>query len=247
MKFAKLILAGAISTALGFGAQSATAATVTSMTIEEIGAASGGVGTSAVSSNLGGIFYFATAGSIPNGDDTAASTFGGAPNIANGTTQSTITPGFEFGGVGAGFLFQPNSCGASPGTACTPSSPTGLAATYSSSTLSINLSDWGGYYTPFATQFPLGPDGVADPLVVSASALGAGGLAANQFYYTADWTHSITTAEGGFAFGGQIADWHLEGIGTIQTQTAVPVPAAVWLFGSGLVGLCGVARRKRQL
>ena len=25
---------------------------------------------------------------------------------------------------------------------------------------------------------------------------------------------------------------------------AVPVPAAVWLFGSGLIGLMGIARRK---
>jgi len=29
-----------------------------------------------------------------------------------------------------------------------------------------------------------------------------------------------------------------------MTVTAVPVPAAVWLFGSGLLGLVGVARRK---
>jgi hypothetical protein len=28
-------------------------------------------------------------------------------------------------------------------------------------------------------------------------------------------------------------------------QTVVPVPAAVWLFGSGLLGLIGVAKRKR--
>jgi len=27
------------------------------------------------------------------------------------------------------------------------------------------------------------------------------------------------------------------------TISAVPVPAAIWLFGSGLVGLMGVARR----
>ena len=28
--------------------------------------------------------------------------------------------------------------------------------------------------------------------------------------------------------------------------TVVPVPAAVWLFGSGLIGLAGVVRRKRN-
>ena len=28
------------------------------------------------------------------------------------------------------------------------------------------------------------------------------------------------------------------------TLNPVPVPAAVWLFGSGLIGLVGVARRK---
>ncbi|MGD8630956.1 MAG: VPLPA-CTERM sorting domain-containing protein [Gammaproteobacteria bacterium] len=28
--------------------------------------------------------------------------------------------------------------------------------------------------------------------------------------------------------------------------TVVPVPAAVWLFGSGLIGLAGVARRKQN-
>jgi len=30
------------------------------------------------------------------------------------------------------------------------------------------------------------------------------------------------------------------------TTTAVPIPAAVWLFGSGLLGLVGVARRKKM-
>ena len=35
------------------------------------------------------------------------------------------------------------------------------------------------------------------------------------------------------------------GISGFVQQTAVPVPAAVWLFGSGLIGLVGVARRKK--
>jgi hypothetical protein len=34
-------------------------------------------------------------------------------------------------------------------------------------------------------------------------------------------------------------------VSTDIVNTAVPVPAAVWLFGSGLLGLVGVARRKK--
>lgn len=38
-------------------------------------------------------------------------------------------------------------------------------------------------------------------------------------------------------------------LGTWDTGTfsPVPVPAAVWLFGSGLIGLAGVARRKNRI
>lgn len=32
----------------------------------------------------------------------------------------------------------------------------------------------------------------------------------------------------------------------VPTPSAVPVPAAVWLFGSGLLGLVGIARRKKK-
>ena len=43
-------------------------------------------------------------------------------------------------------------------------------------------------------------------------------------------------------FGNALYTLHLEGHVGVQ---AVPVPAAVWLFGSGLLGLVGVARRKK--
>ena len=33
---------------------------------------------------------------------------------------------------------------------------------------------------------------------------------------------------------------------SIENTSVVPIPAAVWLFGSGLLGLIGVVRRKRQ-
>ncbi len=34
-------------------------------------------------------------------------------------------------------------------------------------------------------------------------------------------------------------------VGSLNAAAVVPVPAAVWLFGSGLLGLVGVARRKK--
>lgn len=45
-------------------------------------------------------------------------------------------------------------------------------------------------------------------------------------------------------FGGTAYDLHLEGTYTGDIEM-VPVPAAVWLFGSGLLGLVGVARRRK--
>lgn len=37
----------------------------------------------------------------------------------------------------------------------------------------------------------------------------------------------------------------LRGVALVRDVAVVPVPAAVWLFGSGLLGLIGVARRKK--
>jgi hypothetical protein len=55
----------------------------------------------------------------------------------------------------------------------------------------------------------------------------------------ADGTLGVPMAAGG-PFGGFNANFNLKG-----TLTAVPVPAAAWLFGSGLLGFLGMARRKR--
>jgi hypothetical protein len=49
--------------------------------------------------------------------------------------------------------------------------------------------------------------------------------------------------------GGQDATWTLSSAGDLQFNVpagAVPLPAAVWLFGSGLLGLIGVGRRRVQ-
>ncbi len=55
--------------------------------------------------------------------------------------------------------------------------------------------------------------------------------------FTLDYT---TIVPAGQPFAGVPYQLHLEGV-----VAAVPVPAAIWLFGSGLLGLVGVARRRR--
>lgn len=52
---------------------------------------------------------------------------------------------------------------------------------------------------------------------------------------------TITSQIGMHAIGGldQLKQTQISGL------TAIPVPAALWLFGSGLLGLIGVARRKK--
>ena len=41
------------------------------------------------------------------------------------------------------------------------------------------------------------------------------------------------------------ADYFIDNVSIIADVNPVPVPAAVWLFGSGLIGLVGVARKKK--
>lgn len=236
MKFTMTKIAAGL--VLAIAASGAQAAAVTSLTIEEIGAS--GVGTSAAGTG-GGLFYFSTTSQQPDGS-------GGISFVSAGTTDGAIIPGtvqgngafatgFAYGGTTPNFFA--NSCGANQ-TGCT----TSLGATYNAGTLSLALSNFGGYYTSFSTQFTLSPDGVQQPFTVSASALGAGGLAANQFYYTADWTHTILASEpGGMFFANQVADWHLEGVGTVA---AVPEASTYGMMLAGL-GLVGFAVRRRKL
>ena len=56
--------------------------------------------------------------------------------------------------------------------------------------------------------------------------------------YSLDYAAHVPLASADFP--GVAYQLHLEG-----TVSAVPVPAAVWLFGSGLVGLASIARRKK--
>lgn len=91
---------------------------------------------------------------------------------------------------------------------------------------------------------------VADPAAVNCLYTGA----ANPTGNTAStvWLFASTDPDGDgtlgvpMAAGGPFQNFNAN-FNTKGTLTAVPVPAAVWLLGSGLLGLVGVARRKKTL
>lgn len=64
------------------------------------------------------------------------------------------------------------------------------------------------------------------------------GLPKTFFGWTTTGTDAITQID-------FIADVAYSGLDDFQYGTVVPVPAAVWLFGSGLLGLVGLARLKK--
>ena len=66
-----------------------------------------------------------------------------------------------------------------------------------------------------------------------------------QFWYIA--TSDATPSDAATVKGFTNATWKLNTDGTLVYQVAaVPVPAAAWLFASGMLGLVGVARRRLQ-
>ena len=112
------------------------------------------------------------------------------------------------------------------------SSPISVISDFGS-TKTLDFSGWGvnwGNFGPGGVDGPTIPMGGTATIVCSTSSCSAGST------YVLDMAVHVPQA-----FTSVPYTLHLEG-----TVGAVPVPAAAWLFGSGVVGLAGVARRRRN-
>jgi hypothetical protein len=226
----KTLLSAAVVSAMTL-AGAAQAVTVTSMTLSDVWNA-GATTLPGYFNNIGGTlgsdgavgrfgFNAATTGGSFTGDTGVDMLFEGAQQ-----GPSVFTTGFIF--ATQPFLPMTNF-----GAYGLPSP--GINADITGNSLTFSSLGFGGLFAG-TNPFWLAPD--AGTLKINFLQDIGGGDYAAAF----SWTHTITSAEDpSFQYVGQKAHWVIEGV-----MHTVPVPAAAWLMGSGLLGLAGVARRRRS-
>ena len=191
---------------------------------------------------------------------------GGAQAATLGTNGGFESGAFDgswiaFPNAGTTTIITPGSTGTWAGEASAIDVPTG--ATMKFANVGAGFLTAGQAFTvDFDWKGTNGIGGVIDIRVfselsgggVSKTDILAGGTGAGL---TADWTNFglVNLTAGPDVSGGVTVEFTAIcgadagcfsnlGIDNV-TVSAVPVPAAVWLFGSGLLGLVGVARRKK--
>lgn len=95
-------------------------------------------------------------------------------------------------------------------------------------------------------------------ICIGEPVFGACGTSGATRDFTIEWIPDLTTPSSptpgqvAYSIGtrefwavGNFSSWEDHGTIDYLTLTAIPVPPAVWLFGSGLLGLASIARRRR--
>lgn len=215
MKHRKTTIAAVVTTCIGVTTSLANAAPVSSWQLKDFD-------NDGKSSDFG-------LDSLPTGNgsnqfaagagDGAAFNLDGSSVAPGVITNGILTSGFNFGGTG---LFEPNITSG------------GVIADITGSSLTFSALNFGSQVNG-GTQLFLPPDGGPGNNTSTVTSLGGGnfGVVVN---------FASTVNEPGNSADGKVVNWRLEGV---MTTSVVPVPAAAWLFGSGLLGLVGVARRKK--
>jgi len=92
-------------------------------------------------------------------------------------------------------------------------------------------------------KYPIGPVPIATSTFNTAGQTGVGTTLSQLSLGTDDGIGGSPMDNG--PFSGFNANFDITSVTVTAVTSAVPVPAAVWLFGSGLLGLAGVARRRK--
>ena len=105
-----------------------------------------------------------------------------------------------------------------------------------------------GQFQPIVSNFTFNPDASIDvPFGTFYVGLAMGGAPDEGVPFTDfAWIQFSNSSTGFEIFSSALA--YREGgiiIGTNEAIPSIPIPSAVWLFGSGLIGLIGMTRRKK--
>ena len=240
----KTLLSAAVVAAMGGVSFSASAALTSSATLSFVlgtpATAACNYGTTPPCNNkaynvtdlVGSYFSMDTSGDgiVQPGEKTPISSFNGlhigtsqlAVNSHSGSINGTELPNIDnpwtfFGGTGMHQTTNPTT------VLSTGSTANGNMTAVLNLGWSVN---WNGI-----TNIPMVP--IADVTLVCDTT-----SCSNSSNYTLDGTYHVNGA--GFTSVGYTV--HMEG-----QVSNIPVPAAAWLFGSGLMGLAGVARRRKSI
>jgi len=223
------------------GAQATTVSQIESLTIQEIGLSSGGLGTSSASNTAGGLTIYDASGALYGTTIPAAwySSAGTDGAIIMGVQQGNkaFTPNFTLNGL----PLDINTLRGAPGGTIT------YNWGYPGDFMSLDLSGLTAEYS--GLSFSIAPDNNTLELAMKY----ADWLGGNQYeyFYTADWSHVVKDGEvinlsnntvvNGVSTGMRfVAHW--EGVAVLTVPEADTY--AMMLAGLGLVGLMANRRRK---
>ncbi|MHB8621747.1 MAG: VPLPA-CTERM sorting domain-containing protein [Sulfuricaulis sp.] len=161
-------------------------------------------------------------------------------------STSTVTPGTGFKFTNGFMTTGANNVNNFQGYQVTDPTPAGTGCGTNPSCVITNPADPGfGGNTTWSSSL----GGTSATLSNASTGFGS----SLYFYYITGSGGSTISSATETAFKNATGDgmWSLASNGTATytipgAVSAVPIPAAVWLFGSGLLGLVGISRRKRS-